>query len=245
GVGYAVLGSENTRFLVKSRGWYTVSLFVDTAYWTPWLSRCNENNWLEVQEALEQTYGCKLCIGLCTTRRTNKKLTQAQLAQMINEKPQIIQEYESAEEVFLATEFPTVHVVEPSPIIITLSSITAPVPALLGLGLNGEDNRAIVPIDQPASPTGLDTLATERVGSLPHVNGFQFEYSLGYTFSILHLSEPQTQKRNEIHSLVLQFLLDRKRQKVQTLETGILKFKCKTTAMCESTRPCLRRHKGR
>nr|GEV16360.1 multiprotein-bridging factor 1b [Tanacetum cinerariifolium] len=45
--------------------------------------------------ALEQTYGCKLCIGPCTTRHIDKKLTQAQLAQMTNEKPQIIQEYKS------------------------------------------------------------------------------------------------------------------------------------------------------
>nr|GEX78225.1 putative pleckstrin (PH) domain, reverse transcriptase, RNA-dependent DNA polymerase [Tanacetum cinerariifolium] len=60
----------------------------------------------------------------------------------------------STAEVFLAAEFPTVHVVEPSPIIITSSSITSFVLALLGLGLNGEDNRAIVPIDQPASLIG-------------------------------------------------------------------------------------------
>ncbi|GJS24481.1 hypothetical protein Tco_0453113 [Tanacetum coccineum] len=87
--------------------------------------------------------------------RTDKKLTQAQLAQMINEKPQIIQEtISTTEEVFLAAEFPTVHVVEPSPIIITPSSITAPMPDLLDLGLSGEDNSVIVPIDQPASPIG-------------------------------------------------------------------------------------------
>nr|GEU97841.1 hypothetical protein VITISV_028238 [Tanacetum cinerariifolium] len=105
-----------------------------------------------VGKALEQTYGCKLCIGPCTCRRTDKKLTQAQVAQIINEKPQIIQETISiAEEVFPATKFPTVHVVKPSPIIISPSLITAPVSALLGLGLNGEDNRAILPIDQHAS----------------------------------------------------------------------------------------------
>ncbi|GJX50568.1 hypothetical protein Tco_0277413, partial [Tanacetum coccineum] len=75
--------------------------------------------------------------------RTDKKLTQAQLAQMINEKPQIIQETISTTEVFLAAEFPTFHVVEPSPIIITPSSITAPMPDLLNLGLSGEDNSAI------------------------------------------------------------------------------------------------------
>ncbi|GKA76547.1 putative non-LTR retroelement reverse transcriptase, partial [Tanacetum coccineum] len=98
--------------------------------------------------------------------RTDKKLTQAQLAQMINEKPQIIQEtISTTEEVFLAAEFPTVHVVEPSPIIITPSSITAPMPDLLDLGLSGEDNSVIVPIDQPASPIGLDTLTTERVSN--------------------------------------------------------------------------------
>nr|GEV47424.1 multiprotein-bridging factor 1a [Tanacetum cinerariifolium] len=138
--------------------------------------------------------------------RIDKKLAQAQLAQMINEKPQIIQEFESekaipnqqiitysakpsniatlssvyhkrpetfvthvrtisrTEDVFLAVEFPTVHVVEPSPIIITPSSITAPMPDLLDLCLSGEDNSVIVPIDQPASPTWLDTLTMKRVG---------------------------------------------------------------------------------
>ncbi|GJU15579.1 beta-adaptin-like protein B [Tanacetum coccineum] len=60
----------------------------------------------------------------------------------------------TTEEVFLDAEMPTVHVVEPSPIIITPSTITAIVPDLLDLGLSGEDNSAIVPIDQPASPTG-------------------------------------------------------------------------------------------
>ncbi|GJR38251.1 hypothetical protein Tco_1213935 [Tanacetum coccineum] len=103
--------------------------------------------------------------------RTDKKLTQAQLAQMINEKPQIIQEtISTTEEVFLAAEFPTVHVVEPSPIIITPSSITAPMPDLLDLGPSGEDNSVIVPIDQPASPIGLDTLTTERVDQLTVAN---------------------------------------------------------------------------
>ncbi|GJT15993.1 hypothetical protein Tco_0874699 [Tanacetum coccineum] len=48
--------------------------------------------------------------------------------------------------------------VEPSPIIITPSSITVPMPDLLNLGLSGEDNSAIVPINQPASPIGLQAM---------------------------------------------------------------------------------------
>ncbi|GJV91457.1 hypothetical protein Tco_1539270 [Tanacetum coccineum] len=104
---------------------------------------------------------------------TDKKLTQAQLAQVINHgelkrvimhghtdkkltQAQLAQTISTTEEVFLADEFPTVHVVEPSPIIITPSSITAPMPDLLDLSLSGEDNSVIVPIDQPASPIGQE-----------------------------------------------------------------------------------------
>lgn len=75
---------------------------------------------------------------------------------------------QKAEE-FPEAELPTVHVINgavidgvPSPTIIASpyaiemqeSPAPAPVPDLLDLGLDGDDDNAMVPVDRPATPTG-------------------------------------------------------------------------------------------